>query len=231
MSNHPDSQSRRLLEPVDAALVHLAVSPGIEPDGGSAPAVLLLHGRGADERDLVGLIGALDPRLLVVSARAPLSLGWGYQWYELVEVGTPGPAGFAASLDLLRRFISDIVAGYRIDPARLVLLGFSQGAVMSAALALCAPRSTAGAVLLSGYLPLGSDRTIDEAGVRGYPCFVGHGTDDPLIPISFGRQSRDELTRLGAEVTYREYAIEHRISEAELFNVVDWIGQVLRFDR
>jgi phospholipase/carboxylesterase len=194
------------------------------------PAILLLHGRGADERDLLGLIGAFDPRLLVVGARAPLSLGWGYQWYELVEVGTPGPVGFARSLDLLGRFIPEIVAGYDVDPARLILLGFSQGAVMSAALALSRPELAAGAVLLSGYLPPLADLEPDDARLGDFPVFVGHGIDDPIIPISFGRQARDELTRLGVDLTYREYPIEHRISDEELADVASWIATRLRVD-
>jgi phospholipase/carboxylesterase len=222
---------RRLLAPIDASLAHLALSPAAGSSDGQPPAVLLLHGRGADERDLVGLAGAFDPRLLVVSARAPLSLGWGFQWYELVEVGTPGPAGFARSLDLLHRFVPEIVAGYGIDPARLVLLGFSQGAVMSAAVALSRPDLAAGAVLLSGYLPPTADLEIDESAVRGFPFFVGHGTDDPLIPISWGRQAREELSRLGTDVAYREYPIAHQISESELAELSGWVAKrALRAD-
>jgi phospholipase/carboxylesterase len=231
MSERADHTSRRLLDPIEAALPHLAVSPGTDTDGGPSPAVLLLHGRGADERDLLGLIGAFDPRLVVVSARAPRSLGWGYQWYELVEVGAPGPVGFTQSLDLLGRFISEIVASYGIDPARLILLGFSQGAVMSAAVALSRPDLVAGAVLLSGYLPPLADLEIDESRLRTYPVFVGHGVHDPLIPITFGRQARDELTRLGVALTYREYPIEHQISDEELADVGAWIATALNNGR
>lgn len=210
------------LRPIDAALTHLVVPPRA-PTEGRPPGLLLLHGRGSDERDLVGLAGALDPRLLVVSARAPARLGPGYHWYDLYRVGEPEPAGFGRSLDLLGRFVEEIVAGYNIAPERLFLLGFSQGAVMSGAVTLTRPNTVAGAVLLSGYLPLRSGLAIDEAGLRGRPVFIGHGTWDGVIGVDFGREANAFLTGIGADVTYREYPMEHSVGEAELRDIAAWL--------
>ena len=84
--------------------------------------------------------------------------------------------------------------------------------------------SLAGAVLLSGYLPLGLDLPIDTAGLADLPVFVGHGRDDTLIPIRYGRQTRDELIRLGVAVTYHEYPVIHTISDEELVDIAAWLA-------
>src|SRR2546423_10408291 len=105
-------------------LAHLA-RPA--PEEG-APGLLLLHGRGADEADLMGLVEALDPRLAVVSARAPLRWGPGFAWYG---AGAEEAGTMRNSLEELAKFITLLPAAYGIDPRRLYLMGFSQGAVMS----------------------------------------------------------------------------------------------------
>ena len=221
MSPPPDPNQRRPIAPIAAPLTHVALAPA--EDDGKPPGLLMLHGRGADEHDLLGMAGALDPRLLVVSARAPLPLGWGHHWYELVDVGRPEPETFARSLSLLHEFIPAVVAGYNIDPARLFLLGFSQGAMMSGAVVLTRPELAAGAVLLSGYLPLHAGLPIQEERLKGFPFFVAHGTRDPVIPVAFGREARDYLTGVGADLTYREYPTDHRIVEPELAEVAVWL--------
>src|SRR5438477_5451261 len=116
---------------------------GGAPEGGT-PRLILLHGRGADEADLMGLEGALDPRLTIVSARAPFRLGPGYAWYGMEQIGAPDRNTLHASLEELWTFVSGLPSAYGIDPQRLYLLGFSQGAVMSAALALTVPDKVRG---------------------------------------------------------------------------------------
>lgn len=210
------------IRPIAASLTHLVLPPR-SPADGPPPALLLLHGRGSDERDLVGLAAALDPRLTVVSARAMAPLGPGYHWYDLHAIGEPEPTGFRRSLALLDHFVDEIVVGYGIDPARLYLLGFSQGAVMSGSLTLTRPERVAGAVLLSGYLPLRSGLAIDQARLRGRPIFVGHGTWDQVIGVEFGREAHAFLAQVGADVTYREYPIAHHVGDAELRDVAAWL--------
>jgi len=130
------------IQPIQAALTHRVVSPR-QTSQGTAPGLLILHGRGADEGDLLGLAGALDPRLLVVAARAPFPLGIGYHWYDLLHLGEPEPITFARSSSLLDRFIGEIVEGYGLDADHLYLAGFSQGAMMSATMTLSQPSRTA----------------------------------------------------------------------------------------
>lgn len=208
--------------PIDASLTHRVALPRAASEG-PAPGLLLLHGRGADEEDLLSLASALDPRLLVVAARAPFQLGSGYHWYDLLAIGRPEPESFGGSRELLGRFLDEIVGGYNIDPVRLYVLGFSQGAMMSGSLLLMQPESIAGAVLLSGYLPSQAGLTIDPTRVRGKPVFVRHGTRDDVIPVDFGRESRDYLSSAGAALDYGEYPIGHQISDLELHDVAAWL--------
>ena len=203
-------------------LIHRVLSPRAA-SASQAPALLLIHGRGSDELDLLSLASQLDPRLLVLSVRAPFPLGPGYHWYGLAAIGEPEPRTFASGLDALRRFITSAIVDYDIDPRRLFLLGFSQGAVMSGALILTEPWVSAGTIMLSGYLPLRSGLAIEAAALRGHPVFVAHRVADSVIPVTFGRESRDYLTQAGAEITYREYPIAHQISSEELAEIARWL--------
>lgn len=185
------------------------------------PGLLLLHGRGADESDLLGLAPMLDPRFLVVSPRAPFEWEIGYCWYDNA---TPArmQETFPRGLAMLRRLVEGLPSLYPVDPERLYLLGFSQGSFMANALTLAAPERVAGAVLLSGYQPPLESLEAPADGVRGKPYFVGHGTQDPLLGIQQGRSVRDTLTRLGADLTYREYEMAHQIVMEEIGDIGEW---------
>jgi phospholipase/carboxylesterase len=194
------------------------------------PALLLLHGRGTDERDLLPLARELDPRLYVVTARAPFQFPWGgYMWYQLDEqgVGYPEGATLDESLARLRSFIGEMVSELPIDPARLYVGGFSMGAAMSATLALTEPQRVAGALVLSGYLPLHAGLEFRREEIAGHPVFAAHGLHDPVIPIQFGRQTRDALAEFPVDLTYREYPIGHEISYDELTDAAGWLSGVL----
>jgi len=187
----------------------------------------LLHGRGADEHDLLGLAPYLDPRLLIVSTRAPFpfAYGGGYAWYDVLQVGIPQPRMFAESYARLAAFVDEAVAGYPIDPQRVFLMGFSMGAVMAHALALTQPKRLAGVVAHSGYVPpekeLGLEFALGELAGRGW--FVAHGVNDPVIPVAFGRATRDLLQSTPADLTYSEYPIAHQISQRSLDDLSTWL--------
>jgi phospholipase/carboxylesterase len=191
---------------------------------GPHPGLLLLHGRGADELDLLGLADELDPRFFVVSARAPMALGPGYHWYQLAAIGSPEQKSFESSLAALTRFVTELPAAYPIDPTAIFTLGFSQGSMMAGSLLLTQPGSVAGTVMLSGYLPLASGLSIDEAALARRPVFEAHGTMDSVLPVALGRQARDFWQRVGADLTYREYPIAHSIGPAELLEVGEWLS-------
>jgi phospholipase/carboxylesterase len=176
--------------------------------GEAAGALVLLHGRGADEHDLFPLLDALDPdrRLHGYTPRGPLALPpGGAHWYALGGIPTPPAELFHASLDAL----SELVDGLPYE--RVVIGGFSQGCVMSYALALGRGRPRPAALLaLSGFLPQVEGFELDLESAFP-PIVVAHGTYDPVIPVDFGREARDTLNAAGAEVEYRESPIEHWI--------------------
>jgi phospholipase/carboxylesterase len=204
-------------------LIHVAHAPRAGGPG-PHPALVLLHGRGADEADLLPLVDVLDPRFFVVSARAPLPLGGGYAWYHLIDLGNPDQPSFRASLASLAQFVANLPTAYPIDPGRIFTVGFSQGAMMAGSLLLTHPTAMAGTVMLSGYLPLGVGLPVDEAALRGRPVFVGHGTADQVIPVSSARQARDYFERVGADLSYHEYPIGHYIADEELSQVAGWLS-------
>jgi phospholipase/carboxylesterase len=189
------------------------------------PAVMMIHGRGADENDLLGLAEYLDDRLFVISVRAPFPFqyGGGFAWYDVIEVGTPEPRMFAESYRKLSQFIDDARTGYPIDPTKLVLLGFSMGSIMSLAIALSKPDSVLAVAAHSGYVPEGTDLEFQWNGIAGKPFFVAHGVYDPVIPVAFGRRTKELLERSGASVTYREYEMGHQISEESLNDLMAWL--------
>src|SRR5262249_19787556 len=162
-------------------------------------------GRGADEEDLMGLEAALDPRLTVVSARAPFRLGPGFAWYDMAQIGNPDEDSLYTSLLELRDFVDGLPAAYNIDPQRLFLLGFSQGAIMSASLALTVPNKIRAVIMHSGYVPAGSGLEVVPGGIEGKPFFVAHGIYDEVIPVIYGRQSEAYLASHGARLVYQEY--------------------------
>jgi phospholipase/carboxylesterase len=195
---------------------------------GSAPhpGLLLLHGRGTDEHDLLPLARDLDSRLFTVAARAPLQFPWGgFAWYELdpTGVGSPDKESIKRSLELLRRFVGEILDAYPIDPRSLFVGGFSMGAAMSAALALAEPQRIAGAAILSGYVPLEAGLPLRPDNAVGLPIFEAHGALDQTIPIRWGRASRDYLLSTPVDLTYREYPIGHGVDPQELRDLGAWL--------
>ena len=176
--------------------------------GDAAGALVLLHGRGADEHDLFPLLDALDPDRGVhgYTPRGPLALPpGGAHWYALGGIPTPTRDHFLASYDALAGFLD------AIPYERIVLGGFSQGCVMSYALALGAGRPRPATLLaMSGFIPRVAGFELDLEPPFP-PIAIVHGTYDPVIPVEFGREARDLLTAAGADVTYRESPIEHWI--------------------
>ncbi len=184
----------------------------------------MLHGRGADEEDLIGLKDSLDDRLLVISVRAPFSFPYGgYTWYEADAVGVPEPAMFRTSYEKLSAFVNDALGHYPIDTGRLFLFGFSMGTVMSYALALTRPDLLRGVVANSGYVPEGTFLTFRWSDIANIEFFIAHGTDDPVIPLALARRAKELLEKSHAAMTYREYPMSHEISEESIGDVAAWL--------
>lgn len=172
---------------------------------------MLLHGRGADEHDLFGLLDLLDPerRLLGIAPGGPLALPpGGRHWYRLGGIPTPEPETFRSSVALL----GELLESLPVDAGRTLLGGFSQGAVMSWAMALGPGRPRpAGVIALSGFLPRVDGWAPSLGALDGLPVAIAHGTLDPVIPVAFGREARDALVAAGADVLWHESPVPHTI--------------------
>jgi phospholipase/carboxylesterase len=194
--------------------------------------LVLHHGRGTDERDLLGLADMLDPRrrLHVVSPRAPLELPGspGYHWYLVPRVGYPDHDTFHAARDALAELHDGLWAQAGIEPARTVFGGFSMGSVMSYATALSADRpAVAGILAFSGFVPIVEDWQPSLEDRPGTEVFIAHGRADPIIEVGFARRARELLEDGGLEVEYRESEVGHQIDPHDLAAATEWLGRVL----
>ncbi len=199
------------------------------PAAGDAAGLLVLHhGRGADEHDLLGLGDALDPerRLHVVTPRAPLTLpGWpGHHWYVVPRVGYPDPDTFHAAYDQLAAFHDQLWEQTGIAPAQTVFGGFSMGSVMSYSLGLGPGRpKPAGILAFSGFIPVVDGWQPELAGREDVRAFIAHGRNDPIMGIDFARSARDLLTAGGLDVAYHESDAAHHIDPAHVPAAVAWL--------
>jgi phospholipase/carboxylesterase len=210
---------------VDSGLEQLAYrlrAPADEPAG----ALVLLHGRGVDESDLFPLLDELDPerRLLGVTPRGPLTLPpGGHHWYVVERVGYPHRETFMQTFGTLTDWLDGLAEETGIPWSRTVIGGFSQGAVMSYALALAAGRPRpAGLLAMSGFIPEveGFELDLERPGL---PIAVAHGTLDPIIPVEFARLGRQRLEASGNRILYRETPVGHGVDRALLPDLRAWL--------
>lgn len=182
--------------------------------GAPAGALVLLHGRGSDEHDLFPLLDALDPeqRLLGITPRAPLTLPpGGAHWYRLGGIPTPDPTTFWPTFEAAAAFLDSLP----VPIERVVLGGFSQGAVMSWALGLGAGRPRPAAIMaLSGFMPEVEGFELDLTDLGGYPVAVAHGALDPVIPVALGRAAAERVRAAGADLLWRETPVPHTVDPA-----------------
>jgi phospholipase/carboxylesterase len=203
-------------------LVHRIRPPAGEPEG----ALVLLHGRGVDETDLFPLLDELDPerRLAGAAPRGPLTLPpGGFHWYIVERVGYPHRETFMQTFAALTAWLEAFAEETGIPWSRTVIGGFSQGAVMSYALALGKGRpSPAGLLAMSGFIPEVDGFELDAAR-PGLPIAITHGTLDPIISVEFARRARQRLEAAGNRLLYREFPVGHGIDPAVLPDLRAWL--------
>ena len=208
-------------------LEHVHIEPE-QPTDGPAPAVFVLHGRGANEQDLLPIAKELPGTLHIISLRAPDRLQGGYTWYDLdlsaggLHQSQPDAAGFDRSRGLVADSVDAAVEAYGLDPDRLGLLGFSQGAITSLSLLLDSPEDYQWVVALHGYLPA-SHRDLDPEGIVDKPVFVAAGSADEIIPAARSEAAAERFEDLGAAVSYTVYNAPHGVSPEELADLVDFV--------
>jgi phospholipase/carboxylesterase len=203
-------------------LVHVVRESAGEPAG----ALVLLHGRGADEHDLGPVLDVLDPerRLVGLTPGAPLpGPGGGRWWYRVPRVGFPDPATFHATYARLTGFLDGWLQERDIPWERTIIGGFSMGCVMSWATGLGPQRpSPAGILAMSGFIPRVEAWEPDLAGREDLPVFITHGSRDPVISVEFARDARDRLAAGGLAVEYREHGGGHHIDPRTVPLMAAW---------
>ncbi len=210
------------------SLAHLILRPSL-PSEGPPPLLVLLHGLGSDEGDLVGLAKKLDGRFFCISVRAPYALDAGANaWFHVrfTSEGTLIEAGEAEASRLrILRFLDESIEAYGLDARRVFLMGFSQGAIMSLCVALTRPEKVAGVVVMSGrLLPEILPLIAPAERLRGLPFFVSHGTMDSVLPVRLGRSIQEALSALPVELEYREYGMGHEIGTQSLEDISGWLS-------
>src|SRR3954471_3755553 len=201
------------------------------PASGDAEGLLILHhGRGADEHDLLGLGDALDPqrRLHVVTPRAPLTLGGpGYHWYVVPRVGYPDHDTFHAAYRGLANFHDEVWERTGLTPEQTVFGGFSMGSVMSYSLGLGPDRpAPAGILAFSGFIPTVDGWQPDVP--RDTRVFIAHGRRDPIMEVGFAQRAKALLEEAGMDVAYHESDAAHHIDPAHLPAAISWVDASLR---
>ncbi len=203
---------------------------------GPFPTIYLLHGWGASGHDLLGLAPYLHGgRALVLSPQGPVAFELapeqapgmlGYGWWPITADRQIDAGGFDTAGGQVKRFLDAACERYPIDRRKIVVLGFSQGGVMAYDLVLGDPERFAGLVALSTWMPEHVDVAIpSQEGLQNFPALVVHGTKDPMIPVERAQESRQRLLSRGVNVQYREFEMEHEISQDALREIVIWLEE------
>lgn len=211
------------------SLHHLVREPKVKLD--KNPVLILLHGYGSNEEDLFSFATELPEEYYVISARAPYDMMYGsYAWYTINfdadENKFSDLEQARSSRDLIVDFIDECISKYAIDSEKVTLIGFSQGAILSSALALSNPEKINRVVALSGYLNLDiASENYKEKDITKLKFFVSHGVVDQVIPIDWARKTKPVLESLGIDVVYKEYPIGHGVAPQNFYDFKDWLNK------
>lgn len=212
---------------MNLSLFHLVREPKIKKD--KNPLLLLLHGYGSNEADLFSFAEELPGEYYVISVRAPYDLQYGsYAWYAINfdadENKFSDLEHAKISRDLVVMFIDEAIANYPIDYSDITLIGFSQGAILSYAIALSYPSKVRQIAAISGYLntDIATEHYKDND-VSKLKIFSSHGTVDQVIPVDWARKAKPVLEQLGIETVYKEYPIGHGISPQNFYDLKAWL--------
>jgi phospholipase/carboxylesterase len=209
-------------------LIHRVQMPPEASAGQPAPVVVMVHGWKGDETVMWIFKQTIPPSVAIITPRAPLAVDdGGYGWYRRDESELqPEADSLWAGRDQLEGFLADLPQYYPINPGRLVLMGFSQGAAVCNTLVLTRPGLVQGMASLAGLIPEVVAETA-QGDLDGLPVFIAHGTQDETVPVAAARQAREVYTRLGAQVMYGEYPTGHKLTTQAMADLKQWLAQVI----
>ena len=209
------------------SLHHLVREPKIKLE--KNPLLLLLHGYGSNEEDLFSFASELPDEYYVISARAPYDMMYGsYAWYAINFDADENKFSdldqARTSRDVIATFIDELVATYPIDAKQVTLIGFSQGTILSYAVALSYPQKVQRVVAISGYLNTEiAKENYAQNDFKNLKIFASHGTVDQVIPVDWARKAKPALEALGIQTTYKEYPIGHGVSLQNFYDFKSWL--------
>ncbi|RTZ04631.1 alpha/beta fold hydrolase [Flavobacterium bomense] len=193
------------------------------------PLLLLLHGYGSNEDDLFSFATELPDEYYIVSARAPYNMQYGaYAWYAINFDADQNKFSdhdqAKVSRDLIAGFIDELIQTYPINAEKVTLIGFSQGSILSYAVALSYPEKVQKVVAMSGYLNL---EIVTEDYLKNnfhtLKIFASHGTVDQVIPVEWARKTPAIVENLGINITFKEYPIGHGVAPQNFYDFKNWI--------
>ena len=212
---------------MNLSLHHLVREPKIKLD--KNPLLLLLHGYGSNEEDLFSFATELPDEYYVVSARAPFDMMYGsYAWYAInfdADENKFSDIGQAQqSRDLIANFIDELIENYPIDASNVTLIGFSQGTILSYAIAVSYPEKVQRVVAMSGYFnPEIAVENYQNNDLSQLKIFASHGIVDQVVPVEWARNSIPKLKALGIAVEYKEYPAGHGVTPQNFFDFKKWL--------
>jgi len=195
----------------------------------NAPLLILMHGYGSDENDLFSFAAELPEQLFIISVKAPYPMQpYGNAWYAInfdEEKGKWSDNKQAkSSRDLIAKFIDQAIAQYPVDANNVTLLGFSQGSILSYAVALTYPKKIKNVVALSGYI--NKDIFPSDMETRGYSrldFYCSHGNTDQVIPVDWARQTPPFLDSLNIKHKYSEFPVGHGVAPQNFYELKEWL--------
>lgn len=211
-------------------LYHLVREPKIKSENKN-PLLLLLHGYGSNEEDLFSFASELPDEYYVISVRAPYNLMYGsYAWYAINFDADENKFSdldqARKSRDLIAGFIDELLVSYPINPDHVTLVGFSQGAILSYAVALSYPQKVQRVAAMSGYLNTEiATENYTQNDFSKLSIFTSHGTVDQVIPVEWARKAKPAIEALGIPMVYKEYPIGHGVSPQNFFDLRTWLEQ------
>ena len=195
------------------------------------PLLLLIHGYGSNEQDLFSFATELPDHYYVVSIRAPYDLQYGsYAWYAINfdadENKFSDIVQAIASRDRIVDFIDELIEAYPIDKEKVTLVGFSQGSILSYAVALSYPEKIEKVAALSGYVnPEMAIADYTSNDFSKLKIFASHGAVDQVIPVSWARKVKPFLDNLGIQNEYKEYQVGHGVAPQNFFDFRNWLSE------
>jgi phospholipase/carboxylesterase len=212
---------------MNLSLEYLIREPKIKQD--KNPLLLLLHGYGSNEADLFSFASELPDEYYIISARAPYDLQYGsYAWYAINFDADQNKFSdheqAKISRDVIAQFIDELIETYPIDTNDITLLGFSQGSILSYAVALSHPEKIKRVIALSGYV---SEPILEENYMNNdfsnLSIFASHGTVDQVIPVEWARKTKPFLDNLGIRSIYKEYPVGHGVAPQNFYDFKNWL--------